>query len=404
MRTAGGPVIGVAAAVGALVISGVAPGLPIPPQAFGQHVGGIAAAAPTDVQLASVRLWDTGTRWDEVEPAPDQYSWDALDAAVDNAQAAGATDILYVMGSTPQWAARDPQMPGLYGPGTTSLPRDIEDYVDFARTVAQRYKGRISGYQIWNEANTRSFYEGDWTALAKLTRRAGDAIKLADPSAQVVAASSTVIPGKLFQTESFFVRYARALHDAGDPVDAMAVHLYPVDTSKGPDARVASIRAAQRVLNKVGIDKPLWDTEVNYGDRRPGLPTVIPDPTTAATYVARTYLDAATLGVARTYWYGWDLAVLGIDMTDSSGIAPGGRAFLTVRDWLTGARPAGCRNDDGVRRCHFTAADGAPFTVVWAQGDDVVLDTAQLQVCRVDGSCGQGSADMSVTGEPVLLR
>ena len=262
--------IGAAAMVGALVFAGVGPGLPIPAAAFGQHIGGIAQSAPADIQLTSVRLWDAGVRWDQIETARDQYDWTALDAAVDNARAAGATDILYVLGSTPRWAARNPDLPGLYGPGSTSLPADPEDYLDFVREVAQRYKGRITAYQIWNEANTRSFYEGDWTALAQLTRRAHDAIKITDPSALVVAASSTVIPDDLFATESFFVRYARALHKAGDPVDAMAVHLYPVDTTKGPDARVASIRAAQRVLNKVGIDRPLWDTEVNYGDRRAG--------------------------------------------------------------------------------------------------------------------------------------
>jgi hypothetical protein len=364
----------------------------------------IATAAPEGVQLTSLRLWDTGTRWDQVETAPDRYTWDTLDAAVDNARAAGATDILYVHGSTPQWAAADSELPGLYGPGSTSLPRKTEDYIDYVREVAQRYKGRITAYQIWNEANTRSFYEGDWTALAKLTRRAYDAIKLIDPTAQVVAASSTVIPGRLFQTESFFVRYARALHEAGDPVDAMAVHLYPVDTSKGPDARARSIRAAQRVLNKVGIDKPLWDTEVNYGDRRPGLPTVVPDSTTAVTYVARTYLDSATLGISRTYWYGWDLGVLGIDMTDSAGLTPAGQAFLTVREWLTDARPAGCQTDAGLRRCHFTAPDGAPFTVVWATGATVTLDASGYEVCRLDGSCTPGDAALVVDGQPLLLR
>ncbi len=276
--------------------------------------------------------------------------------------------------------------------------------MDFVREVANRYRGRINAYQIWNEANTRSFYEGDWTKLAKLTRRAHDAIKLIDPTAQVVAASSTVIPGRLFQTESFFVRYARALHEAGDPMDAMAVHLYPVDTSKGPDARVRSIKAAQRVLNKVGIDKPLWDTEVNYGDRRPGLPTVVPDPTTAVAYVARTYLDSATLGISRTYWYGWDLGVLGIDMTDPAGITAAGRAFLTVREWLTDARPAGCQNDGGLRRCHFTASDGTPFTVVWARSATVGVDATGYEVCRLDGTCTDGGPDLLVDGQPVLLR
>ncbi len=394
--------IGAAAVVGALLL-GVGPGQPLPAQAFGQHVAGIAQAAPVGVSLSSVRLWDAGVRWDQIERARDVYDWAALDAAVTNAQAAGADDILYVLGSTPSWAASNPQLPGLYGQGTTSLPADREDYLDFLREVVERYQGRITGYQIWNEANTRSFYEGDWTALAQLTRRAYDTVKLIDPSATVVAASSTVIPGPVFASESFFFRYARALHQAGDPVDAMAVHLYPVDTTQGPDARAASIRAAQRVLNKVGINRPLWDTEVNYGDRRAGLPQIVPDATTAATYVARTYVDSATLGVARTYWYGWDLGVLGIDMTTTAGITPAGTAFLTVRDWLTGARAAGCSDLAGVRRCAFTAADGAAFSIVWATGSPVAVDTRGLQVCRVDGSCATAETT-TVDTQPVLLR
>ncbi len=390
-------------AVGAALIASVAPGLPISATAFGQHVGSIAAAPPQNLQLSSIRLWDAGVRWDQIETAKGTYNWTALDAAVDNAQAAGATDILYVLGSTPAWAARDPALPGLYGPGTTSLPADPEDYLDFLRAVLERYEGRINAYQIWNEANTRSFYEGDWTALARLTRRAHDTIKVLDPAAQVVAASSTVIPGRLFQTESFFFRYARALHNAGDPMDAMAVHLYPVDTSKGPNARAASIRAAQRVLNKVGIDRPLWDTEVNYGDRRAGLPQVVPDQATGATYLARTYLDAATMGIARTYWYGWDLSVLGIDTTDANGNTAAGTAFITVRDWLTDARPGGCQDEGPLRRCYFTAADGTAFTVLWA-ATATEVHTESLEVCRIDGSCTPAGQSLTVTSEPVLVR
>jgi hypothetical protein len=396
-------VIGAVLAVGALVLPGTPVGLPIPDTAFGLHVNGIVQTAPEPGVLTSVRLWDAGVRWDEVEPARGQYRWDDLDAAVANAEASGATDILYVLGSTPRWAARNPDEPGLYGPGTTSLPAQTSDFVDFTRQVAKRYEGRITAYQIWNEANTRSFYEGDWVALAKLTRRAYDTVKLVDPNALVVGASSTVIPGKLFQTESFFVRYARAIHAAGDPVDAMAVHLYPVDTSKGPEARVGSIRAAQRVMNRVGIDRPLWDTEVSYGDRRPGLPQVVPDPQTAATYVARTYVDSVRLGIERTYWYGWDSHVLGIDLTDDSGVTPAGTAFLTVRDWLTGARLAGCTDHDQLTVCRFADAEGRAFSILWSAAGTVQVSGGGLRLCRIDGSCAKAPDDLAVDSEPVLL-
>jgi hypothetical protein len=398
--------IGAAIAVGAIITASVPIGQPIESTAFGLHVNSIASAPPSKPVLTSVRLWDAGVRWDEIEPEPNTYRWDALDNAVANAEAGGATDILYVLGSTPRWAARDPDIPGLYGPGTTSLPRRTSDFVDFTRDVTKRYKGRITAYQIWNEANTRSFYEGDWVALAKLTRRAYDTIKLLDPPALVVGASSTVIPGKLFQEESFFVRYARAIHEAGDPVDAMAVHLYPVDTSKGPDARVGSIRAAQRVMNRVGINRPLWDTEVNYGDRRPGLPQVVPDPQTAVTYVARTYIDSVRMGIHRTYWYGWDTHILGIDLTDpnTSAVTPAGRAFLTVRQWLTESRLAGCEESEGLAVCHFGDAEGEPFSIVWSISGATTLNGEGMQLCTLDGECTRAPGAVQVDAQPVLLR
>ena len=55
----------------------------------------------------------------------------------------------------------------------------------------------------------------------------------------------------------------------------MAVHLYPVDTSKGPDARCALIRRRAEGAQQGRHRQAAGDTEVNYGDRRPGPPTVV---------------------------------------------------------------------------------------------------------------------------------
>ena len=191
---------------------------------------------------------------------------------------------------------------------------------------------------------------------------AADEIRAIDRKAQIVSASSTVIQGKKFASESFFYRYLRSIAKRKVKLDAISVHLYPW-TTKGPGGgtpseRLAGLEMARTVVNKVGLSKvPIWDTEVNYGDRRAGLPQVVPEPQTAATYVARTYLDSATLGIARTYWYGWDLHVLGIDHTTDAGVTPAGTAFLTVRDWLTGARPEDAPAYFGGRGIHV----GSPW-------------------------------------------
>jgi hypothetical protein len=148
----------------------------------------------------------------------------------------------------------------------------------------------------------------------------------------------------------------------------------------------------------------VWDTEVNYGDRRAGLPQVVPDTQQAVTYVARTYIDAATLGIARSYWYGWDLGVLGIDLTVAGRLTPAGRSFLTVRGWLVDARPAGCQNKAGLRVCRFIGAGGRPFAIVWSRTSNTTVGAKGLKVCRLDGGCSQGKGELTVDREPVLLR
>ncbi len=96
-------------------------------------------------------------------------------------------------------------------------------------------------------------------------------------------------------------------------------------------------------MRRVGLNKPLWDTEVNYGDRRTAQ-QVVPKPKKAAAYVSRTYLDSARYDIARTYWYGWDINVLGVSLTNGDGsVTRAGQAYLTTRDWLLAGSWKGCK-------------------------------------------------------------
>ena len=104
--------IGAAAAVGAVVVAITPVGQTIEDTAFGLHVNGIAQSAPAQGVLSWCGCGMRGC-WDEVEPARDQYRWGPSTRRWPTPKAAGATDILYVLGSTPQWAARKPQEPGL---------------------------------------------------------------------------------------------------------------------------------------------------------------------------------------------------------------------------------------------------------------------------------------------------
>jgi hypothetical protein len=378
---------------------------PLPPEQFGLHVSSIGSGVKPSIPVGAVRLWDAGVRWDQIESRKGKYSWDALDQAVSTAQAAGAKDILYVLGSTPSWAASKFSSADLYGPGTASFPKKSKYYVRFAKAVAKRYKGRITSYQIWNEANTRSFYNGGtytgWIKLAKLTKKASKAIRKADKRADIVAASSTVIPTAKFQTESFFYRYLRELKKRKVKFDAVSVHLYPVNPKQGPDARVKSIAAVRQVMRRVGLNnKQLWDTEVNYGDRRNPAAVVVPKPKKAATYVARTYLDSARYGIDRTFWYGWDIDVLGISLTNADGTATrAGTAFLNTRTWMRAGSWKGCKSKGKVTTCRI----GKSKVVYASKSTRIKRPKAVTQVCTLTGKCSSAPTRIKVKAAPVQL-
>jgi len=393
-----------ALAAGLVAVPTAAHAKPVSPEQFGLHVASLGAGATPSVSVKSVRLWDAGVRWDEINPQKGQYNWAPLDRAVSAAEAAGATEILYVLGSTPSWAASTFSDVDLYGPGTASYPKKSKYYLRFTKAVVKRYKGRITSYQIWNEANTRSFYNGGkydgWIKLAKLTKKASKTIRSIDRKADIVAASSTVIPVASFQTESFFYRYLRELKKRNVKFDAVSVHLYPVNPKQGPDARVASISAVRRVMKRVGLNKPLWDTEVNYGDRRDPARQVVPKPKKAATYVSRTYLDSARYDIERTFWYGWDINVLGISLSNPDGSPTrAGQAYLNTRDWLLAGSWKGCKTKGKVTTCKV----GKTKILYASKKKTVKRPSGVTQVCKLTGKCSAAGSKIKVGSAPIRL-
>ncbi len=391
-------------AAGLVALPSAAHAKPVSPEQFGLHVASLGAGATPAVSVKSVRLWDAGVRWDEINPKKGQYNWAPLDRAVSAAEAAGASEILYVLGSTPSWAASTFSDVDLYGPGTASYPKKSKYYLRFTKKVVKRYKGRITSYQIWNEANTRSFYNGGkydgWIKLAKLTKKASKTIRSIDRRADVVAASSTVIPVASFQTQSFFYRYLRELKKRNVKFDAVSVHLYPVNPKQGPDARVASISAVRRVMKRVGLKKPLWDTEVNYGDRRDPARLVVPKPKKAATYVSRTYLDSARYNLERTFWYGWDINVLGISLSNPDGSPTrAGQAYLNTRDWMLAGSWKGCKTKGKVTTCKV----GTTKILYASKKKTVKRPSGVTQVCKLTGKCSAAGSKIKVTSAPVRL-
>lgn len=393
----------------------------INPAMFGITVNTLASSSGSPLSAGSARLWDVGANWRQVEKSPGACSatsanpncdWSVLDRAVANATAAGMTDLLYVMGDTPQWAATPASAEvaagDLYGPGSAAHPADNQSYLAFITAVATRYSDTITSFEAWNEANLTTFYRGTPAQLAQLTAEARTALDAVNPSITLVSASTTVWNSGGFINGNWYLKYLAALKPLGMPIDGYAVHLYP-QSPAGPTTRAAMISAVRDAVAPYG-DLPLWDTEVNYGDTRPGTDARTFSGATAASYVARTYLDSLRLGVARTYWYSYEIDFLGVRMSDQGVPTSAATAFTTVRSWLSGKTWGGCSTtSQGVFRCRVVDTDGTP-TSVWyrEQGSAVVsLPPGTASICRLTSRTCSPVAPGStavVSGIPVLTR
>jgi hypothetical protein len=152
---------------------------------------------------------------------------------------------------------------------------DPEVYARFVGRLAERYRGKVEAYEIWNEQDESHFWPGgpnaaEYVALLKASHRT---IKAADPSASVVFGPTT---GNNFA----FLEEAYAAGAKGH-FDAMAVHTDTACLIDSPTrfyrdgGRLARFtflgyREVRATMLANGDDKPIWMTEFGWSTTKRG--------------------------------------------------------------------------------------------------------------------------------------
>ena len=300
------------------------------------------------------RLWDMKVAWRDVNPAPGVFDWSILDRRVAQVESWGGRPLL-VLGLTPQWAAQDPNAGDpRWGAGSASPPSTLGMWGAYVSAVSQRYGSRIGGYELWNEANLKTFWTGSAAELAEMAGLAHRIIKDSSPNAVVLAPSVTT---RLSSGARFSAAFLDAFVGKSEtPFDAWAIHTYPAgnagvsfdgscnaDPESGEtpqdciNGAVPKIAAKQRVndvrqwqqsvVSVVGaasplLDLPIWDTEINYGLAGPGIiPGVDWSDFQGVSLMQYTLTDSARLGIDNTFWYEFTatpFSLLGVQMTPST--------------------------------------------------------------------------------------
>ena len=123
--------------------------------------------------------------WRDIEdPVNNILAWDEVDRIVETTNAYGRKLLINVVRS-----------PSAYN-ATNGLPDDPRTLANFMGLLAERYKGRIHAYEIWNEPNLAHETGGtivpeDVGRYVEMLKLSYQAIKAVDPEAIVLAAASS---------------------------------------------------------------------------------------------------------------------------------------------------------------------------------------------------------------------
>jgi polysaccharide biosynthesis protein PslG len=357
-----------------------------------------AEASWPPVPLGIVRIWDDGSTWADLEPSPAKWEFATLDRQVAGARSEGA-QVLYVLGQTPAWASSDRLAADIYGGGAPAMPTNLAYWEQYVRTVATRYKGRITAYEVWDEADASTFH-GSPAQMVELATIAYRTIKQIDPTATVLTPSFT----QNSLTDGWLNAY---LSDGGGKVaDAFAGHAY-ADEPEGAGEYLLEYRAA---LKRAGLELPIWMTEVGYsGYTSAGAPLF--SQYEAEAYVARSTMDMAE-GGARSIWYGANSNGMWLSLGEQ-GYPGDAVAYKTMLRWLEGSTPDGCGGTSagpytGLAACYLTTPGGAVDAILYDSDGIINLEAparGDYEASTVSGATSRllpGSV-LDIGASPVLI-
>ncbi|MCV7432323.1 cellulase family glycosylhydrolase [Mycolicibacterium bacteremicum] len=207
------------------------------------------------------------------------YFWGTTDYVINEAHRRGM-GVLGVLHETPNWAKADPDALPLSG-----MPR-ADAFAKFAGAVAEKYEGKISALEVWNEPNGRFFLNPvDPAGYTELVKAAYTAIKAhddpLDPDDDITVVAGVLGSGRTLGNGFTMnpVDFLQGMYDAGAHgfFDAFSFHPYHYDIpfSEGAtqsDSPILQLRDIRALMEQYGDGAlKVWASEY-------GLPTTPRNP------------------------------------------------------------------------------------------------------------------------------
>lgn len=247
--------------------------------AFGINAGVVNYVATTkDAKIGFVR---EGIFWSNLEPVNNQYNWSSFDAIVETAYSKGIKVLGYFI-STPAWAVRRPGCQS-----DICAIWDLNEFKQFAKDVAARYKGKMDYIEILNEVTLAEFFEqspdnnyADWLVAGYR------GVKEGNPDAKVLI-GGFVNP---LDVQGFV---DNMLQNYNQYYDIVNFHVYASE-----DAVTSASRYLKGRMQAFNVDKPIWITETSTKtfDNQTDLQRLAKD-------VIKRYARSFGEGIAKVFWW-----------------------------------------------------------------------------------------------------
>lgn len=220
-----------------------------------------------EVAAAGIRWVRIDFMWSLVEPEPDVYDWQVYDTLIERLEARGIRAYATLQ-ATPAWATDGREFSG--------VPRDPDEWQEFVYLAADRYRGRIPAWGMWNEPNLPRFWDGSRREYVDTILLPGArAVRAADPGALVCG------PDLAHLSSADWDRWLRdVIAEAGDVLDVVTHHVYPGGGGAGdvfealhdPPIWDSYRPAVRQVLQDSGWwGRPFWLTETGVESGRAGF-------------------------------------------------------------------------------------------------------------------------------------
>lgn len=405
---------------GAMPVFGAAPPAirPVDPAFFGLHmVWPVRAPYVQNTPSVPHGAWRAllpETHWFSLEPKKGEWRFDKLDLAMRLMEARGV-DVLLTLCGTPTWASSRPELPGVYTAGEYAPPKRLADWESYVRTVAERYRGRIRHYELWNEPPLREV-DGDkaqFTAaqMVELGQAAHRIIKEVDPAARLTTPAMVGGEKGVERMDAYLAAGGKSCSDI------ISFHFY------GMPEQIPQYHAALvNMLRRYDMAHlPIWNTEFGYLIEDPTTPNTHPliggafarvlPADEAAAWLARSLIIAASLGIERFYWFMWDGRNMGLITYQEKTINAAGTAYGTVAQWLAARTLGAVKRDGATAFCRLVEDGRTVGHLAWTHDYSIrkwlpPAGWMARAVTHLDGSSESlaAGADVTLSRSPLLLH